>query len=241
LGVSREAESKVQDVFIDKLGARYPIALVDNNATADYGIRFYPSIYGIEPDGTVFSVPDDRMPSEADIERLLEFVTLAPRMPEDAKYDALRSMWEKKQHLKINDYLAKMLAQDNLDAELREVFELQQKELQKRVASKLEAVDRLAAGPDYFRATEKLKAMEKEWKGFTVADKAKAELARFKKDAAIKKEVAAGKALQKLLSRYDRSKVSQARKLTGALLKFAKRYKGTHAGERAQRMLDSGG
>ena len=63
--MSGEDEKKVQEVFIDNLGAKYPYVTVDKNALAGYGIRFYPSVYCIDAEGNVHSVPDDRMPSEA--------------------------------------------------------------------------------------------------------------------------------------------------------------------------------
>lgn len=238
LGVSREDDKKVKDVFIDQLGAKYPIVTVDAGQIAGYGIKFFPSVYGIAPDGSVFSVPDDRVPSEATIEELLKDVTLAPKLPQDAKYDALRSMWDKKQYVKVGSYLTKMLAQDNLDPELRGVYEAQQAAFDLRVEGQLAKIKRFAEGPDYFGATEKLEQMEKDWKGLPVADEAKAMLSSFKQDSRIKKEVAAGKSLQKLTSRYDRSKPSQARRLHSALVKFADKNAGTHAAEAARRMLD---
>ena len=77
------------------------------------------------------------------------------------------------------------------------------------------------------------KRIEKVWKGFPAADAAKEQLARFAADAAIKKELVAGKALQKLLKGYDPSKASQAKKLVAELGKFTKKYEGTYAAKQA--------
>lgn len=233
--MSGEAEAKINDVFIDKLGAKYPFVQVKAAAKAAYGIRAFPSYRVIAPDGTVHS---DRSPSEAVIEELLADVTLAPKLPDGPRYAPVAKMWEKKQHAKLRTYLGKMLGQDKLDAEMRTVFEAQQAALDKRAAKQLERVSKLAAGPDYFASMAKLQKMEKEWAGFAAADSAKVQLNQFAKDATIKKEIAAGKALKKLQGKYDPAKLSQARKLKVALGKFAKKYEGTHAGSEAEKQIN---
>ena len=173
------------------------------------------------------------MPSESVIEELLQNVSLAPKMPDDSRYSPVRSMWEKKQHDKLRDYLTRMLGADNLDAEMRDVFTAQQSELEKRAKKQVERVKKVGLGPDFLAAKTALEKIQKEWSGFEAADAAKDELARFAKDATIKKEIAASNALQKILGKYDPNKVSQARKLKEALLKFAEKNAGTHAGEEA--------
>ncbi len=238
MGVSREEEGKIQEVFVEKLGAKYPIVKVEGDSIADYGIKFFPSVYCIDANGNVHSVPDDRMPSESTIEELLKSVSLAPKLPAEARYDPLRSLWNKKDYGKVRDYLGKMLAAEKLDADMKQVFEEQQAALEKKVQRAQQRVASLAGGPDYFGAKETLEKLQKEWKGFPVEADAQKVLATFAADAAIKKEIAAGKALDKLLSTYDRSKQSQAKKLVEELHKFAKKYEGTYAGSQAAKMVN---
>lgn len=235
--MSDEAESLIEDTFITKLGAKYPF-LKAKGVNELYGIKFFPSVFSIDPSGTVHSVPDDRMPSESEIEAMLQSVTLAPKLPDDSRYDALRTMWDKKDYGKVRDYLTKMLAADNLDAEMREVYETQQKALDDKVKAQVARVAKLAAGPDYYSAKEALEKLSKEWKGFSVAEEADKALDTFKSDSDIKKEIAAGKALAKLLDKYDRSKISQAKKLMEELPKFAKKYEYTYAGQQALKMAN---
>jgi hypothetical protein len=232
--VSGESEDKINDTFIDKLGAKYPFVQVKAAAKAAYGIRAFPSYRVIAPDGTMHS---DRKPSEAVIEKLLADVTLSPKMPDESRYQPVRKMWEKKQHAKLQAYLGKMLGQEKLDESMRVVFEAQQATLEKRAQKQLDRVAKLAAGPDYFAAKAKLQKMQKEWAGFEAANAAKEQLKVFSKDSKIKKEIAAGKALQKLRSKYDPGKIVQARKLRVALGKFAKKYEGTHAGAEAKKAV----
>ena len=54
---------------------------------------------------------------------------------------------------------------------------------------------------------------------------------------AIKKEIAACKALQKLQAKYDASSIAQRRKLMAGLRKFADKYEGTYAAAEARKQL----
>lgn len=235
--MSDEQEDLIEKTFVQELGAKYPMIKIDGRATREYGIEFYPSVYCIDANGQVHSVPKDRMPDEATIEKLLEGVTLAPKLPEDARYDPLRLMWSKRQYKKIDDYLGKLLQQEGLDLEMREVYATQHKALGELRDKQVGLVARLGSGPDYHAALEHLERIEREWGGMLPADAAQEQIKRFKSDATIKKELAAGKALDKILSSFDPSKVSQAKKLKEELGKFAKRYEGTYAAEKATKML----
>lgn len=220
---------------MDQLGAKYPFVRIKEAAKQGYSIKGYPSYRVIAPDGTVHS---HRSPSNAVIEELLQDVTLAPKLPDESRYAPLRKMWEKKQHDKLAKYLTKMLGQDKLDQDMRAVFEEQQAALEKRAGKQQDKVKKLAQGPDFFAAKAKLQKIQKEWAGFAAAGDAKAQLVAFTKDSAVKKEIAAGKALQKLQKKYDPSKLAQARKLKVALRKFAKKYAGTHAGTQAEQAIN---
>lgn len=230
--MSDEQETLIESTFITKLGAKYPF-IKAKNVNTQYGIKFFPSVYCIDANGVVHSTPDDRMPSEGTIEELLKNVSLAPKLPADTRYAPVRTMWEKRDYGKLRDYLDKMLAQPNLDAAMREVFDQQRVELGKRIDAQVARVSRLGAGPDYVAATEQLERVDKMWKGLPPAEAARKELDRFAADATVKKELAAGKALQKVLASFDPGRVSQAKKLVVELEKFSKKYPGTHAAKQA--------
>lgn len=231
--MSDEDEKLIEKTFITTLGAKYPFVQA-KGCNEKYGIGYFPSIYCIDPSGVVHSVPDDRMPSEADIEELLKSVSLAPPTPDEARYGPLKAMWEKRDYPKVRDYLAKTLTAPNLDPAMHDVLAKHQAELDKRASSQLERVESLGQGPDYAASLVQLEAIEKDWKGFPASDAAKQQQQRFQTDAAIKKELAAAKALQKLLETYDPSKLSQARKLVGELGKFAEKHAGTLAAKQAE-------
>lgn len=235
--MSGEPESAIQKVFIDQLGAKYPIAQIKASDKAAYGLKFFPSVYVLAPDGTVFSTPDDRMPSEQQIEELLKTVSLAPKMPDDPRYDPLRALWKKQEFARLRDYLDKNLAAPNLDPGMKEVLAAQRAELDKRTEAAKARVAQLGQGPDYAEAEDQLEKIEKQWKGLEPAAAAAAEKARFLADAAIKKELTAGRALQKVLASHDVSKSSQRKKLVEALQQFRKKYEGSHAAQQAEQQL----
>lgn len=238
--MSDEEEKLIEETFITKLGAKY--AFVKAKAcNAKYKVQGFPTVVVIGPDGTV-KYNDNPAPSETLIEELLKNVSLAPKLPDDAKYAPVKSMWEKRDYVKLRDYLDKMLAQPNLDAEMRTVFEAQKAELTRRAEAQTTRIGTLGQGPDYAEASDQIERIEKAWRGFPVADAAKKELARFAADAAIKKELAAGKALQKLVAGFDLSREQEVKKLIAELQKFTKKYEGTYAAKQAeeqrQKLLD---
>ncbi len=235
--MSGEEEGPIQSIFVDQLGAKYPIVRVDKKDVAAYGIKFYPSVYVIDPNGNVHSVPEDRMPSEQQIEELLKTVSLAPKMPDDARYEPLKALWKKGDFPKVRDYLDKNLAAPNLDAAMKDVFTAQKEQLDKRAEATLARITRLGAGPDYAEAEDQLEKIEKQWKGMAPAEAAAKERARFVADAAIKKELTAGRALQKLIASHDLGKSSARKKLADALQAFRKKYEGTHAATLAEQQI----
>lgn len=237
--MSDENEKLVEDTFITKLGAKYPF-VVAKGVNEQYGISFFPSIYCIAPDGTVLTVPKDREPAESLIEEQLKNVVLGPKLPADAKYDALRSMWAKKEHKKIQDFLSKAMLTPNLDDETKAVYEAQQADLQKRIDRQTARVPELGKGPDFGSAEKALEKMQKDWAGLPPADAAKAELARFAKDERIQDELAAQKALDKVVGKFDPSRLAQRRKLAEELDKFVntKKWSGTQAAQKAAAMRD---
>jgi len=231
--VSDEQENLIEETFITKLGAKYPLVKA-KGCNEKYGIKGFPTVVVIDANGVVYG---EGIPPESVIEELLAGVSLAPKLPKEPRYDPLRTMWDKREHGKLRDYLDKMLAQPNLDAAMREVFEAQKAELGKRIEAQQKRIERFAAGPDYAASEGQLERIMKEWKGFPPEAAAKKELDRFATDATIKKELAAGKALQKLVAAHDTSKAAQVRKLVDELGKFRKKYVGTHAAKQAEEMM----
>lgn len=227
IGVSDETEQKLADHIAAK-GIKYPIVRAPG-AMGTYGGKFYPSYFMVSPEGEIVSTPAERIPSDEWLREALTTVTRVPELPDDARFDPLRKAWEKQDYKRIDDYLTKMLQQEDLDAELRTVFEAQRSDFDAMLERTATRIDKLAAGPDYWASKKALERIADEFDGLGIEEKAREVLDRFDDDDAIKKEITASRTYEKLLERYDANKISQRRKLVDALLKFEERYAGSHA------------
>jgi len=229
--VSDESEELIESIFIQKVGVKYPFVRA-KGVNATYRVEGFPTTYVIAPDSTILAeghgVPDDDF-----LEDQLADVSLVPSMPADARYDSVRSMWQKQEYKRLAEYLDKTLAQRDLDPEVHTVLEAQRAELQKRSDAQIERIAALAKGPDFWRAQARLERIARAWKGLAPADAAKKEIDRFGKDDAIKKEIAAGKALDKLFATMDPGRIAQRKRLIEELRKFQQRFPGTHAAQQA--------
>jgi len=234
--VSDESENEIEETFITKLGAKYPFVKA-KGCNEKFKVTGFPTVVMIGPDGLI-KHNDNPAPSEAAIEELLKNVSLVPKLPEGSQYAPLRQLWQKRDYVKLREWLDKTLAQPGLDPTMQEVCTAQKAELDKRAESAKARVATLAAGPDFVASSDALEKIGKAWKGFPAADAAKAELARFAADAAIKKELTAGRALQKLVAGFDTGREQEVRKLVAELPKFAKKYENTYAAKQALEMAD---
>lgn len=233
--MSDEPESLIQNIFMEKVGVKYPF-IRSSGVNEKYAIAFFPSVYCISPTGEILTLPADRMPDETFLEEQLKNVSLVPKMPADSRFDVVRTFWQKKEHKRLADYLDKMLTPNDLDPELRAIYEAQKAELTKRSERQLARIDELGKGPDFGASADRLEQVARDWKGLPPGDRAEQELARFAKDAAITKEITASKALDKVLAKADTVKVTGRKKLIEELQKFSKKYSGTHAAAKADAM-----
>ncbi|MBK8977453.1 MAG: TlpA family protein disulfide reductase [Planctomycetes bacterium] len=237
VGVSDESEELLQE-YIEKKGVRFGIIRAPGAMDA-YGGRGYPSFFSIGPDGTILSTPAQRIPSDDFIENALRDVQLAPEMPAGHAFDALRTAWEKEDFERVSRELERGLQTAGEDAETLAGYTTLKQRFDAMCRSAEQRVERLGAGPDYFRSQAQLEAIADRFKGLPPAAAAKAMLDRFDDDAKIRKEIRAGRDLQRLLGRFDPSRIAQARKLREQLAKFRESCEGTYAAERATEIIAS--
>lgn len=229
--MSDEEDSLIQDVFLTKLGSKHPWVKAKSAVDEKYGVTGFPTVVVVDAHG---NVAFRTMPGEAEIERLLQDVRMAPKMPDEPRYAPLRALWEKGEHAKLREQLDKLLADGKLEATFREQVQAQRDELQKRLDRAVARAEELGGSKEYASAQEKLQRLEKQWRGLPPAEAAKKALAQIAADPAAKKELAAAKSLARLRSQYDPSRVAQRRKLAEELQKFAKQHAGTQAAAEAE-------
>lgn len=230
IGVSDEEESLIQDVFLTKLGSKHPWVRIKPAVDALYGVGGFPTVVVVDAFGKIVQ---EGMPSEAVLERLLQDVSLVPKMPDEPRFAPLRAAWEKTDYLKVRDLLTRLAAEPKLDEATKTLVASQQEELQKRTDRVMARIEELGASTDFAMADEKLERIVATWKGLPPADAAKKALAAIAANPTAKKELGAAKSLAKLRTQFDPSRIAQRRKLIEELAKFAKKYEGTKAAAEA--------
>lgn len=228
--MSDEEESLVQDVFLTKLGSKHPWVRIKPAVDALYGVGGFPTVVVVDAFGKIVQ---EGMPSEAVLERLLQDVSLVPKMPDEPRFAPLRAAWEKTDYLKVRDLLTRLAAEPKLDEATKTLVASQQEELQKRTDRVMARIEELGASTDFAMADEKLERIVATWKGLPPADAAKKALAAIAANPTAKKELGAAKSLAKLRTQFDPSRIAQRRKLIEELAKFAKKYEGTKAAAEA--------
>ncbi len=228
--MSDEEESLIQDVFLTKLGSKHPWVRIKPSVDALYGVGGFPTVVVVDAFGKIVQ---EGMPSEAVLERLLQDVSLVPKMPDEPRFAPLRAAWEKTDYLKVRDLLTRLAAEPKLDEATKTLVASQQEELQKRTDRVMARIEELGASTDFAMADEKLERIVATWKGLPPADAAKKALAAIAANPTAKKELGAAKSLAKLRTQFDPSRIAQRRKLIEELAKFAKKHEGTKAAAEA--------
>ncbi len=236
--MSDETESLLQKYVTDQKVA-FPIVR-STRAGSAYGITAFPTFALIGPDGQLVEDMGHGVPSAETIETGLANVTLLPEVPDSRRLESLSKAFEANEFGKVTTELERLRKDaDKLGDDERAFVDAVQKMFDARVAATSRRIQKLAAGPDYFEASQALEKIAEQFDGVPVGGEAKAELDRFKKDPAIKKEIHAGQILQRSLDRYDPSSVSQRRRLAKTLETFTRRFEGTQAAKKAAEMLPS--
>ncbi len=232
LGVADDSEAKIHGTFIRGFSAAYPF-VKSNDFAKKYGVEFLPAAFCIDAYGNVHSLPDWWVPEDTTIDELLQALPLPPPLPADKRWDTMRAAWRRSEYTKVARQIAKIGTLPKLADDDRAVLAAQQQALDGRRDAQLARVTELAAGPDYAAAAEELERIEKAWGDMPPAVAARKELDRFAADAKIDAEIDAGRALRRLMSGVDTSKIPVLRKVITDLDRFRKKHAGTLAGKRA--------
>jgi peroxiredoxin len=231
LGVSDEAEGLIETTYV-KGRAKYPF-VKSNDIRKQWGVRFLPCTWVLDANGLVHTLPDVGPPDDTLVEELLQGLPIEPRVPAGAKFDALRLYWTKAEFAKLHDHIGKTLTLPKLEPEMKQALGEQQQALAKRQERALARVTALGGGPDYAAHCDELERIEKSWGALPPAPAARAVIDRMLADATIRKEVTTGRALKKMLTDVDTSKLPVLRKVIEDLDKFRKKHADTYAGKQA--------
>jgi hypothetical protein len=232
IGVSDDTESKIHDTFVRGFAAKYPW-IKSNDFARKYKVEYLPATWCLDVYGNVQTLPDWWLPEDLVIEELLQALPLPPALPADKRYDAVRAAWRRFEYAKVGEQIAKAGALPNLPAEVHQVLAAQQAALDQKREAQLARVAELAKAPDQTLAAAELERIEKAWAGMPPAAAARKELDRIGADEKLQVELAATRALQKLMHGADTANVASLRKVAAELTRFEKKHSGTLAAKRA--------
>jgi hypothetical protein len=235
LGICSSPKSAVEDVFINDLGAKYPIAVDSSRKTLGaFGGGGIPHVYVVDSSGRVLG---NGHPRDFPVEKLEEllaeaFVPALERELHKSLASAVKS-YDKGQVGK-----AFVAAGKQLEAEDR-VLAADAKYLQERcsqfAAHKRKAIDKRIKNREYAIVLDELKSIQKEFAGMELAAYAADTAKKLTSDKKVKLELKAWKAYEKALSMEQKAKGSKGKleDAAAAYGKVRKKYPDTRAGELA--------
>ncbi|HEU4418028.1 MAG TPA: hypothetical protein VFT55_03765 [Planctomycetota bacterium] len=232
--MSDEPIGTIEKDILRAWSVTYPF-VKGNDVVKKYRVRFIPCTYSIDSNGEVASVPDGWLPDELVIDEMLHDIWKPAPLPDLKVYDPIRTLWKKHEFAQLRAGIDKILALPDQPAEVKETLGVLSKALDKKQEEQLARVAELGKGPDFYGCTMQLERIERAWKPLTPAVEARKHLDRFAGDEKIKKEVAVGRLLAKVMTEVDTSKPAVLRALTEELNQFRKKHDGTFAGQVALR------
>jgi hypothetical protein len=229
VGVSDEGDSLLEKYVKDN-EIPFPIAR-HTSAGSEYGIQGYPSGFIIHPNGKVVwkGHPGDKNAVEKEIEKALKAVRLTPSLP--ASLSAAGKPMADGEWGKAVKVVQDAVAGGKLSEADRKVADEALKGFEADVASCLAEADRLEKDKDYLAAQEQLQEASK-YAGIEGATKATEALTRFSTDAAIQKELEAGK---KVAAAQELERKKLFKKAWKDYDTVVKTYAGTGAAARAEK------
>ncbi|MCG3135274.1 MAG: hypothetical protein HMLKMBBP_02806 [Planctomycetes bacterium] len=214
------------DKFVEQTKAKHPIVIEGTDSANAYEIKGFPTTYLIDPDGKVSMVG---MPNEGAIEELLKRALQPPTLV--GKAAATQKLFDARKYGDARAQLAKLAetGTDEEKASAGEAVKWIDEMAKRRLASAAEE-----SSTDPGSAAVSLRQTAEQWKGTPYADEAAKALKDLLADPAKKKEVDAAEALAKLEAKIADMKPKKALPFVKG---FVGSWKGTKAGEKAEKLL----
>lgn len=228
VGVSDEGSATLKK-WAEQRGVQYPVVNAPKGIAA-YAIEGYPTVFSIDAAGRI---AQRGQLTTSQIEERLQQVRWLPDLGASPTLVQIKRLWEEGKFADLDRKLrstendAKADAADRAGAtRVRGIFD-------KLRAGTAKEIEGLKLGPDYLLAEDRLREIEKHWRGYDLADVAKAMQSDFKKDARVRKELEASKKLRETLARTGDDQKARV----AALQALVKRHPGTFAASQAQDLL----
>jgi len=229
VGVTNEAANLV-DRSISSQHHAYPIAMVRGGAAdSAYGVRGFPTVVLVGPDGTVIS--KDRHP-EREIVKALENVVLVPLL-DGRKYASINKSIKNKDLGKAWKAVTRMLSGSPEDSALVAARDA----IEKSFAHSFSAAVKGAEAGSYGAALENLEKLAARFKGYTRAAEATDKAKEIKNNPSAADDLKAHAMLKKAKKEFNKGKKASREKARGICKKIIKSYPDTPTAEKARNML----
>lgn len=229
VGVTNESVGLVE-TSIENQSQTYPIALVrGGSADSAYGVKGFPTVVLVGPDGTVLT-NKDRHPESAIVEAL-NSVVLIPLL-EGKKYSSINKAIKKKDLGKAWKAASAMLAKNPEDAQLTGLLESLESSFESGFNGAVAKTEKGAFGA----AAESLEKLADRYKGYTRAKEALQKAKAIKKNPDASDDLKAHAMLNKAKAEFKKGKKANRKKGKAICAKILKSYPNTPTAEKARAM-----
>jgi hypothetical protein len=229
MAASSEATGTIQP-WLEAQGAEYPVFVDDGGATARaYGVKGIPDAVLIGPDGKVAFKGGPGGINAQMLEPVLEKCIMRFNYEFPAGLKRVEAQIAKK------DFAGALKSLDKVDEEDAEFAQKVRDDVVGYAADVRKMAESAAAAGDYLSAMESLTELARQFKGTDAGKEVDDLLKEWKKDPAVKKELAAGKLMGQARSLEKGNNFKAA---LGIYLGIAKKYEGTKTAEGAQKCAD---
>lgn len=228
VGVSDEGSATLKK-WADQKGVQYPIVNAPKGLAA-YAVAGFPTVFSIDAAGRI---AQRGQLTTSQIEERLQQVRWLPDLGDSPTLVQIKRLWEEGRFADLDRKLRDTENDEKADAADRAGASRVRAIFDKLRAGTAKEIEGLKLGPDYLLAEERLREIEKHWRGYDLADAAKTMQSDFKKDSRVRKELEASKKLRDTLVRTG----NDAKGRVTALQALVKRHAGTFAASQAQDLL----
>ena len=219
--------------FIRETGAKHAILIEESDSVAAFGVTSFPSTFLIDADGRLAWAGHGADFEDRALRRLLGEVRVLPTLP--GSLDSIRRSMEKKEFAAARRALESRIAAEGTPADEKQAAEKALRWIDTIAARMLDGAADARREGDGWTAAHALRRVAAQFRGLDSGDRAKAGLDDLMKDEALRREVEAGDAWERLEDRLPTLKPEQAAQ---SCRQFEQKWTGTRAARRASRTAE---
>ena len=230
-------KADILEKWVDDRKIEFPL-VSGREVYEKFGVKLLPSYYLVSGKGRILARDWGEEPKRKMLEHFLATHVAPLVLPKGKPYQKIQVAWNKMHFGEVSVLIATALGETKDEAVLAELKKAQGV-LQGQMLNVGEELTTLAKGPDYWAAYNRCLEIEKQFKGLSLAAKAKKIRTGFRSDRRIMKEMKAIQELRRIEKRYDIAKHPDKKaRLREKLRKFIAKHPGSGASRLAKDVLD---